>query len=395
MENNAKRLPKTVLLITDHERLYGANRSLLDIAVYLRDRKGVKPIVLIQRPGRLSEALTELGIENHCILFRKWCYLPGDKKRFSLLRTLADRAMRLKILRVMAGKGIELVHTNVSTTCVGDEIARRLRVPHVWFVREFVPEAFPYLYSCPMDDVRKRFSRAAAVVAISKALQASFQRKFPDATVKMVYNGLNLTYGEKTFAPVSPVSFCCVGRLCPQKNQLQILQALPILKKAGKAFHVHFYGEGSDRAYEDGLYAYVKDNDLTDRVTFHGYSPNVVSDLAGYDVGLVVSSYEAFGRTTVEFMNASMPVIGADSGATPELIEPEKDGLICPLDDAEALARDMARFIDDPALIARMGKAAHEKAGANFSCETAFERICGVYADCLAAPKGAKNTKEG
>lgn len=386
MDSHAGDMPKTVLMITDHERLYGANRTLLDLAVYLRDKRGIKPIVLIQRPGRLSEALTEKGIENHCVLFRKWCHLPGDVKKLEGLCNLYDWWQRQKIVRLMAKKHIDLVHTNVSTTCVGDYIAQKLRVPHVWHVREFVPEAFPYVYNLPMAEVKARYSRADAVIAISHALADAFKGKYPDANVRFVYNGISQKFGPKAFSPVPVVSFCCVGRLCYQKNQMEILQALAILKRRGKDFRAHFYGEGSDRAYEDGLYELVKSEGMDEQVVFHGYSPSVVEDLPKYDVGLVVSRFEAFGRTTMEFMNASMPVIGAQSGATPELITEGEDGFICPLDKPEAMADAMQRFIDDPALIESMGKHAFEKAGM-FTAERAVTGVCQVYADCIAARK--------
>ena len=394
MDTQAKRLPKTVLLITDHDGLYGANRALLDLAEHMKTHTSIKPIVLIQRAGLLSQALTAIGVENHCVLFRKWCFLPGGEKRFAFLRRCADAAMRWRIYRLMKGKGIELVHTNISTTQVGDYLAQKLHVPHVWHVREFVPEAFPYRFNHSPAFVAKCFGRADAVVTISKALQASFQRKYPAANVEMIYDGVNLPYGEKRFQPAPTVRFCCVGRLCPQKNQMRILQALLLLKKAGKPFHMHFYGTGSDRAYEDSLYETVRTGGLSDCVTFHGYSPRVVEELAGYDVGLVMSVYEAFGRTTIEFMNASMPVIGAASGATPELIESGEDGLICPPDDPQALADAMARFIDQPALIERMGQRAHAKAGERFSCERSFEQVCALYARCLAA-RSTKESGEG
>lgn len=55
--------------------------------------------------------------------------------------------------------------------------------------------------------------------------------------------------------------------------------------------------------------------------------------------------YEAMGRVTAEAMAAALPVIGYNSGGTPELIENEVTGLLYEGGYKE-LAQCMARFAD-------------------------------------------------
>ena len=40
------------------------------------------------------------------------------------------------------------------------------------------------------------------------------------------------------------------------------------------------------------------------------------------------SPYEAFGRVTIEYMMAGLPVIGRNGGATPEIIKENETGML-------------------------------------------------------------------
>ena len=134
--------------------------------------------------------------------------------------------------------------------------------------------------------------------------------------------------------------------------------------KSSKAFEEHLRAEAGK--LPDGM------------ITFTGY----VSDMAGLrkttDVELVCSAMEAFGRVTAEAMLSSNPVIGADSGATPELITDGENGFLFESGNAEALADKMRYFLERPDELVRMGTNACRYAKEHFlaCCNTdAVERL--------------------
>jgi hypothetical protein len=79
------------------------------------------------------------------------------------------------------------------------------------------------------------------------------------------------------------------------------------------------------------------------------------------DVGITPSKREAFGRVTFEYMFAGLPVVGANSGATPELIDDGKTGFIYSKDSASSLASKLLKYAKDKSLIEQHGTAAKQK----------------------------------
>ena len=73
------------------------------------------------------------------------------------------------------------------------------------------------------------------------------------------------------------------------------------------------------------------------------------------------------GRVTIEGMLFSNPVIGYNGGATPELIEHGKDGLI--YEGIEELVSHMRFLVDNPQIAVAYGKKGRIKAGQNFLIE--------------------------
>ncbi|MFT4572666.1 MAG: glycosyltransferase involved in cell wall biosynthesis, partial [Candidatus Binatia bacterium] len=63
---------------------------------------------------------------------------------------------------------------------------------------------------------------------------------------------------------------------------------------------------------------------------------------------------EAFGRVTVESLAAGVPVVGTNSGATPEVLGPFAVDLLYPSGDTQALAARIRSLIAQPNLYLRI-----------------------------------------
>ena len=98
----------------------------------------------------------------------------------------------------------------------------------------------------------------------------------------------------------------------------------------------------------------------------------------------MLSKFEGFGRVTVEYMLNYMPVIGVDTGATPELVHHEDTGYICRFNDSDALAEYMYKFIAEPSLIRDMGQRARDYASSTFTVERNADEVWKVYQEILS-----------
>ena len=109
-------------------------------------------------------------------------------------------------------------------------------------------------------------------------------------------------------------------------------------------FCIHLAGAetalSESKAYGQALRRFVSDNQMKN-VIFHGF----VDDMRGLrkqiDVEVVPSVSEAYGRVTLEAMLAGHPVIAANAGASVELVDEGRHGLLFENHDAASLAEQM------------------------------------------------------
>jgi glycosyltransferase involved in cell wall biosynthesis len=155
-----------------------------------------------------------------------------------------------------------------------------------------------------------------------------------------------------------------VGRLVWEKGHQDLLRALALLRREGTGARAMIVGVGPE---ERRLRAVARDLLLDDVVEFRGSIPyDEMPAVFGRAACLVLASLptpfweEQFGMVLAEAMAAHLPVVAAESGAIPEVLDGY--GTLCPPGDwvqlAEALAggplRDgAARTTPDPALLER------------------------------------------
>ena len=117
-------------------------------------------------------------------------------------------------------------------------------------------------------------------------------------------------------------------------------------------------------------------------MSFTDYQKDIFQVLARMDVGIVPSKKEAFGRVTIEYMMANMPVIGADSGATSELIQHGENGYLYYSGNYDELAEYMKLYIKDRQLLKLHGDRA-QKYAKEFNIGNTASKIVRIYSEVL------------
>lgn len=157
-----------------------------------------------------------------------------------------------------------------------------------------------------------------------------------------------------------------VGRLFAWKGHHRLLDALAIVRDAGRGVHGLFVGGGGHRAdarYESFLRDRARDLSLDGQVTFTGQVRAPGPYLQLMDVFVNASTREPFGLVLIEAMSMGVPVVAVDAAGPREIVEPDRSGLLAPTDDPRDLAAKIRLLLDDPALrerIRREGKARFE-----------------------------------
>lgn len=155
------------------------------------------------------------------------------------------------------------------------------------------------------------------------------------------------------------------SRLSPWKGQDVVLRALARLPDVRAVFAgAALFGE---EAYADRLQKISRELGLSERILFLGHRSDVSALMRATDIVVHPSvDPEPFGLTLVEAMLAGVPLIASDAGASTEILENGRYGLLTPPGDDEALAQAIdAVFrikIDRPADSAAMTQAARRHA---------------------------------
>jgi rhamnosyl/mannosyltransferase len=170
-----------------------------------------------------------------------------------------------------------------------------------------------------------------------------------------------------------------VGRLRYYKGINDLLHALMDIPAA----HLLIVGDGPMREPWEQL---TRELNLSTRVTFAGEVDD--ADLpACYrlaDMFILPSNLraEAFGKVIVEAMASGLPIVSTELGSGTSWVNVHgATGLIVPPLNPQALAQAINSLLSDPAKRADMGRAAYQRAHAEFSQAAMVERVEQVYRD--------------
>jgi glycosyltransferase involved in cell wall biosynthesis len=223
--------------------------------------------------------------------------------------------------------------------------------------------------------------RTDAYIAANSAIARELAAAFPGCAVATVFQGI-------AAGPALPLPADCVfgllGRLDPVKGHETLLQAAALVKKDHPAARWRAMGGGTPQRREQ-LESRARALGLEGCVEFTGFVADVPAELARCRVGVVASiGSEAVSRAALEWMAAGRPLAAAAVGCLPDLVEEGQTGLLVPPGDPQALARALARFLEQPSLAGRMGGAARRVFEERFSRERFGAETMKVYERTLA-----------
>ncbi|MDG6100824.1 glycosyltransferase [Dactylosporangium aurantiacum] len=204
---------------------------------------------------------------------------------------------------------------------------------------------------------RLRFQCRTAV-AVAYVTERALQSRYPAApgAVTAAYSSIQLdepAFVDRPRAPAAPkvaVRLVSVGSLeMPYKGIDTLIEALPILVRAGLEAHLVHLGDGRCRPDLERL---VRQRRLGGRVAFAGAVPPgaaVRLFLDDADLFVLPSRTEGLPRALIEAMARALPAVGTRVGGTPELLDPAH---LVPPDDPVALAYAITALVADPAAAA-------------------------------------------
>ena len=169
------------------------------------------------------------------------------------------------------------------------------------------------------------------------------------------------------------------GRLSKEKGILNLIDAFTKLDKG----ILHIAGEGPEMETIEKI---IKDNDLNQRVKMLGFLNNkeMKKEIQNCKFVVVPSIwYENCPYSVLETLAVGKPIIGANIGGIPELINNNENGFTYKYDDTSDLADKMRKLFENEKVVNDFSKKSKELAIEKYSREDYYKQIEKIYKDLL------------
>lgn len=331
-----------ICMIAHLNDLSGANKALVDLAKGLSKTQDVT--VVVPRKGLLYNELIKNNIKATVILSGTWVYKKDEKLIKKIIKRTLNFFAEIKYRSFFKKGGFDLIHYNSYTYGTGALSASKLGIPYVWHIRELPEENFNLTFF-NREKSNMIVSGSECIITISNFMKKAVSDRFSPEKIFVVYDGIttkdNISSGLKK-EDLSDIVL--IGAIAEDKGTLDAIRAVKYLHEQGIDKKLYIVGAVTDNAYYEKVKNEITD-DIKQNIIFVGYR----SDLKDYRkkslLALMCSKAEAFGLVTIEAMNAGQIIIGADTGATPEIINDGYNGFLYRQGDHTDLAQKiMAAF---------------------------------------------------
>jgi glycosyltransferase involved in cell wall biosynthesis len=327
-----------LLVLDQFSDLGGAQQALAELLPAIRDC-GWRALVGLPGTGELFDRVRDLGFDAGTITCGP--YSSGQKSLTDMARFLGGTPRLASEIRTLAARtNADLVYINGPRIVPAVALAG-LRAPVVFHAHSFIgPGPLRMAIGSALRKINARVVGSCEFVAESWRPYVSRDR------LTVIYNGVDGPPGLPRSSSVPTIG--CIGRIAPEKGQLEFLQAAALIHKSIP--HCRFRIHGAALFDDPGVLRYeaqVRAAASGLPVEFPGWAPNVYSALAGLDLLLVPSAaHEATTRVILEAFAAGVPVIAFRSGGIPEVIDAGLDGYLA--GDADEMARVAVDLLSGP-----------------------------------------------
>lgn len=176
-----------------------------------------------------------------------------------------------------------------------------------------------------------------------------------------------------------------IGRLDPLKGQMEMIEAMPaILQKYPKAILALTGDETPELKgrYKHRLEDKIGALGLGSSIIFTGQTEDTASILADLDVYVLATHSESFSLGCLEAMAMRRPVVGTDSGGTPDMLDYGGCGLLAEPKSPESLAQKTMELLSDRSLRDRLSEKAREKVRNGYDRKLSMDKLEEVYKEC-------------
>src|SRR5574344_327070 len=341
-------------VFSDNVENWGAERSVCAMCEALQ-KKGEKVLVIIPRLGKIVDLLKNINVEYLVCPFSKWVYSnPRSRRpdvffRYCLRQFFDGRKIVHEVIR--RGYKPKLVYSAVILIGVGIYCAKKWTVPHLHHFRETV-DTFGYKFLLGYKrSLAYINNNSNGVICTCKAIQNRYKNDIDSKKFFVINNGVPPVENFPCKKKEGILRIVQVARFMDDKRVIDSLEAVKLIINRGiTTVKLDLFGQGEGQSlYEN----FIRTNNLEQYIEIKGFVQNI--DFSPYHIGLMTSTFEAFARTTLDYMNNGLAVIASNAGGNLEQMKDGVTGLLFEVHNPLDLAEKILFLHENRPLITQMG----------------------------------------
>ena len=374
-----------ILFVTHYCGMGGASVALLSLLDELKKNR-VEVFVLLPHRGELENELEKRKIKYDFIPFqagvieKKW-KLKNYFYMKQLKNTLLQFYLAVKIYPFIRKWKIDIIHANSTYVLCGTLAGKLAHVKTIWHLREDISGQFDATFFPVPCFVRWTFNHSDQIIAVSKYIENHYNQYNQIKNMITVYDGTQVYSMKENYGLHKPIRILYTGGLSRGKGIHEILTLCSANDMMGIIdYEIYMVGVSNIQ-----LKTFSEENNWNDEVlnklvTIGRCSRKELDQLRKeMDVFFMPSEFEALGLVTTEAMLMGLPIIGANSGATKELLGDNSRGYLYKFGNSEELGKQMKVLLEDN--IERMKRISNAREWAEKNClpEICAQKIYDIY----------------
>lgn len=353
--------------------------------------RGVEPFVVIPQDsdGTLVAELEKREISWWDTFYTWW--VTTDPHPHSAKRRIARAGARVinsraeqDIGKLIDTWGIELVYICDGTITAGLAAAHARSLPVVWHFHQFIREDVGISFIDSDRQVRATLAKANRIIAVSRAIAADMENRFPGISVRAIPNGISKSrIGDKAnVLQGEAVTFTLVGRIDENKRTRDAVLAFSEIAEEFPRAHLKIVGTGQEELITS-LQGLVNELPARDRIELCGQRDDIVTIWNSTDVALNCSYSEGCSMVIAEAMMSGCLVLCSTAPGNVEIVK-EGTGILYERRNVGDLARRMRWVLehsDEAGVLARAGK---EHAKRMFDIDAQVDAVYELFAEVLS-----------
>lgn len=213
------------------------------------------------------------------------------------------------------------------------------------------------------DNVKKKLkknaSKADAWVFQTEESQSWYENVLSGTRAVVIPNAINEEFVHPLYKGERIPTIITAGRMYAQKNQLLLIRSFQKILQWYPETRLVIYGDGPKRVELEDV---IKQLGLEDKVSCPGFDTAWAVKSKDASMFVLSSDFEGIPNALMEAMALGLPCISTDcdGGGAKFLIENEKNGLLIPKGNVEALSGAIIKMLSDKEFAEQCGREANK-----------------------------------